>query len=209
MADTITALLVDDHALVRRGFRRLLEDDPAITVVGEAGDGDAAIRLASLLEPDVVVMDWSMPGINGLDATRRILRLLPRVAILMLSVHADGQWALDAFKAGVRGYMLKGTVDFDLSDAVKRVAAGEVVVDPGVQVEYGTRPVPSHELSARQHEVLRLICTGLANPAIATTLGVSVHTVRVHRARIMRILGVHTAGELVAHAIRRRLVDIA
>jgi DNA-binding NarL/FixJ family response regulator len=208
VTDTITALLVDDHALVRRGFRRLLEDDPAIAVVGEAGDGDAAIHLASTLEPDVIVMDWSMPGTNGLHAARRILQLLPKVGILMLSVHADGQWALAALKAGARGYVLKGAADLDLADAVRRVAAGEVVVDPGVHVEYGPRPAPSGELSARQHEVLKLICSGMGNPAIATRLGLSVHTVRVHRARLMRILGVHSAGELVAHAVRRRLVDI-
>lgn len=214
VTDTISVLLVDDHALVRRGFRRLLEDDPHITVVGEAGDGDTAIQLASMLEPQVIVMDWSMPRTNGLHAARHILHRLPRVAILMLSVHAEPQWVEEAFQAGARGYVMKGAEDLNLADAVKRVAAGERVVDPGASATVSATAAvtpfdPSRALSARQREVLHLICRGMPNLAIAVALGLSVNTVRVHRARIMKTLGVHTAGELVAYAIRSRLVDTA
>lgn len=210
VTDTISVLLVDDHALVRRGFRRLLEDDPHITVVGEAGDGDTAIRLAAMLEPQVIVMDWSMPRTNGLHAARHILHQLPTVAILMLSVHAEPQWVEEAFQAGARGYVMKGAEDLNLADAVKRVAAGERVVDPGASVAAAATPFdPTRALSARQREVLHLICRGMPNLAIAVALGLSVNTVRVHRARIMKTLGVHTAGELVAYAIRSRLVDTA
>lgn len=201
-------LLVDDHALVRRGFRRLLEDDPVITVVGEASDGDAAISLARCLKPRVVVMDCAMPGIGGLTATRRILELRLDAAILMVSMHSDAHLVHQALEAGARGYLLKEAQDLDLADAVRRVAAGEMVLDPRVsqQPVQGMRP---HGLSLRQLEVLQLICDGLSNRAIAEKLGLSVNTVAVHRAAIMKALGVHRAGELVGYAIRHGLVNVS
>src|SRR4029450_11470559 len=123
MADKITVLLVDDHALVRRGFRRLLEDDPSIAVVGEGSNGDEAIRLAAELKPQVIVMDAAMPGCGGLEATPKVLATLPAAAILMLSMHSEETLVKQALAAGARGYVLKNALDLDLAAAVKRVAA--------------------------------------------------------------------------------------
>src|SRR5215831_6988706 len=132
MPNAITVLLADDHAVVRRGFRRLLEDDPAITVVGEANDGDEAIKLTGQLEPHVVVMDSAMPGTNGLAATQAIARKWPGVAVLMLSMHSEQTLVRQALAAGAKGYVLKNAMDLDLAAAIKRVAAGETVVNPAV-----------------------------------------------------------------------------
>ena len=204
MTATIAVLLVDDHALVRRGFRRLLEDDPSITVVGEASNGDEAIRLASELKPGVVVMDVAMPGTNGLAATRAILTRDPDAKILLLSMHAEETLVREAMEAGAQGYILKNALDLDLAAAVKRVAAGATVVDPAVaQPAPGTRK----GLTPRELEVLQLICNGLSNRAIAAELALSANTVAVHRANIMNTLGVHKTAELVVYAIRNGLVN--
>ena len=130
MSNKISILLVDDHSLVRRGFRRLLEDARDITVVGEASDGAEAVRLAEQLRPQVIVMDCALPGMSGLDATRRILQKFPDTAILMLSMHSEDTWVHQAMAAGARGYILKSAVDMELVTAIRRVVAGEVVLDP-------------------------------------------------------------------------------
>jgi DNA-binding NarL/FixJ family response regulator len=206
MSDRITVLLADDHHLVRRGFRRLLEDDPALAVVGEASDGDEAVQLAAALEPRVVVMDCAMPGTSGLVATRRILDAQPEVAVLMLSMHAERTLVSQALDAGARGYVLKNAVDLDLASAVKRVAAGETVLDPSVTQVVSLKGEREHGLSPRELEVLQLICQGHANRAIAARLNLSVNTVSVHRANIMGRLGVHKTAELVVYALRHGLV---
>src|SRR3954452_6944681 len=126
----ITVLLVDDHSLVRRGFRRMLEDDPAITVVGEAEDGHTAVQLALELRPRVVVMDFAMPSMNGAVAARQILRAAPEIAILILSMHAEASYVRTCLEAGVRGYLLKSAMDLEMVSAVKQVAAGKQVLDP-------------------------------------------------------------------------------
>jgi len=206
MTQKVTVLLADDHALVRRGFRRLLADDPAIAVVGEASDGDEAISLALELKPQVVVMDVAMPGTSGLAATRAILAKNPDAAILMLSMHAEETLVRQALDAGAKGYVLKNALDLDLAGAVKRVAAGETVLDPAVvprESEGGERS----RLSARELEVLQLICKGRSNREIAATLNLSVNTVAVHRANIMNALGVHKTAELVVYAIQNGLVN--
>jgi DNA-binding NarL/FixJ family response regulator len=206
MTESITVLLVDDHHLVRRGFRRLLEDDPAVAVVGEASDGEEAIRLAAALAPRVVVMDCAMPGTSGLAATRRILAAQPHVAILMLSMHAERTLVSQALEAGARGYVLKNAIDLDLASAVKRVAAGETVLDPTVTQAAALKGERDHGLSPRELEVLQLICQGHANRAIAARLNLSVNTISVHRANIMSRLGVHKTAELVVYALRHGLV---
>ncbi len=208
MPPEITVLLADDHALVRRGFRRLLEDDPSITVVGEASDGDEAIRLAGDLRPDVVVMDCAMPGTNGLLATRTILAKQPGVAILMLSMHAEETLVRQALEAGARGYILKNALDLDLAGAVKRTAAGERVIDPAVARPETLKGERNAGLSARELEVLQLICDGHSNREIARRLALSANTVAVHRANIMNALGVHKTAELVVYAIQHGLVQI-
>ncbi|HEU4936180.1 MAG TPA: response regulator transcription factor [Vicinamibacterales bacterium] len=208
MANKITVLLADDHTLVRRGFRRLLEDDPAITVVGEASDGDEAVTLAAALEPQVIVMDCAMPGTSGLVATKQILQRAPETAVLMLSMHSEGTLVRQALDSGARGYILKDALDLDLAAAVKKVAAGETVLDPKLSRPAALKGERDHGLSARELEVLRLICDGLSNRAIATKLGLSVNTVAVHRANIMKALGVHKTAELVVYAIQNGLVNV-
>jgi DNA-binding NarL/FixJ family response regulator len=206
MSDKITVLLVDDHALVRRGFRRLLEDDDSLAVVGEASDGEEAIRLVDELKPQVVVMDAAMPGTGGLAATRAILARHPDAAILMLSMHSEETLVGQALDAGAKGYILKNALDLDLAAAVKRVAAGEQVLDPAV-VKPESRAGERTRLSPRELEVLQLICDGLSNREIAGKLGLSVNTVAVHRANIMNTLGVHKTAELVVYAIQNGLVN--
>ena len=206
MNERISVLLVDDHALVRRGFRRLLEDDPAITIVGEAANGEEAVALASTVALDVVVMDAAMPRLGGIAATRRILAVAPDTRILMLSMHSEETLVRQALDAGARGYVLKGALDLDLAAAVKQVHAGEVVVDPAVvrTAEHGAERT---RLTPRELEVLQHICNGLSNKEIATELGLSVNTVAVHRARIMGALGVHKTAELVMYAVQNGLVN--
>ena len=205
MTKKITVLLADDHALVRRGFRRLLEDSPSISVVGEASNGDEAIRLASELAPQVVIMDSAMPGTSGLAATRKILASAPKTAILMLSMHSEETLVQQAMAAGARGYILKNALDLDLAAAVERVAAGETVLDPAL-ARQPALPGERTRLTARELEVLQLICDGLSNRAIAEKLDLSVNTVAVHRANIMTTLGVHKTAELVVYAIQHGLV---
>jgi DNA-binding NarL/FixJ family response regulator len=207
-SDKITVLLADDHGLVRRGFRRILEDDPSIVVVGEASDGEEAIRLAAELRPRVIVMDCAMPGTSGLVATRRILERTPDVAILMLSMHAEESLVRQAIAAGARGYILKSALDLDLAAAVTRVAAGETVLDARVARPASLKGERPHGLTARELEVLQLICNGQSNREIAKTLELSANTIAVHRANIMNTLGIHKTAELVVYAIQHGLVTL-
>jgi DNA-binding NarL/FixJ family response regulator len=203
----ITVLLVDDHSLVRRGFRRLLEDDPAIRVVGEASDGVEAIRLVAELHPQVIVMDCAMPGTSGLAATRTIRAKFPDAAVLMLSMHSEDTLVRQAMEAGARGYVLKNAIDLDLAAAVRQIAAGGTVIDPRLVSKPGLAGERTRGLTPREREVLQLICDGLSNRAIAETLSLSVNTVAVHRANIMNTLGVHKTAELVVYAIQNGLVN--
>jgi DNA-binding NarL/FixJ family response regulator len=205
MTPRITVLLVDDHALVRRGFRRLLEDDASIAVVGEASNGEEAIQLVRELSPQVVVMDAAMPGTGGLAATRAILASAPDVRILMLSMHSEETLVRQAMDAGARGYVLKNALDLDLAAAVTRVAAGEIVLDPAA-ARAAALVGERNRLTPRELEVLQLICDGLSNRSIAAKLDLSVNTVAVHRANIMNALGVHKTAELVVYAIQHGLV---
>ena len=204
----VTVLLVDDHALVRRGFRRILEDDEAIVVVGEASNGEEAVELARTLNPMVVVMDVAMPGTNGLAATKTILAANPRIAVLMLSMHSEATLVRQSLDHGARGYILKNALDLDLAGAVKKVAAGETVIDPAVHKLPSLKGERTHALTPRELEVLKLICSGLSNKDIAEELGLSVNTIAVHRANIMNALGLHKTAELVVYAISNGLVTI-
>jgi DNA-binding NarL/FixJ family response regulator len=207
-AKKISVLLVDDHALVRRGFRRMLEDEPDIEVQGEADNGEEAVDLARKLHPKVVVMDCALPGMSGLVATRRILQHAADTAVLMLSMHSEDTWVRQALEAGARGYMLKNAVDLELPDAIRRVAAGEQVLDPNVARGPGLKGERDAGLSAREIEVLQLIVEGKSNKEIATELKLSANTVAVHRSNIMDALGIHKTAELVVYAIRNGLVNI-
>jgi DNA-binding NarL/FixJ family response regulator len=204
----VTVLLVDDHILVRRGFRRLLEDDPGILVVGEASHAEEAIRINAERSPNVVLMDYALRGANGIAAMREILEQSPSAAVLILSMHSEAALVQRAIEAGARGYLLKSAIDLDLPDAVRRAAAGERVLDPKLARAATSHTERTRELSARETEVLQLICEGLSNRDIATRLSLSVNTVAVHRANIMSALGVHKTAELVVYAIQHGLVDL-
>jgi DNA-binding NarL/FixJ family response regulator len=205
----ISVLLVDDHSLVRRGFRRMLEDDPDIRVVGEAEDGHQAVELALELRPRVVVMDFALPSMNGAVASRQILRAAPDTAILILSMHSEPSYVRTCLDAGVRGYLLKNAMDLEMVAAVKQVAAGKQVLDPRLGTLGEATADPSTQLTTRELEVLQLIVHGKSNKEIAAVLGLSANTIAVHRANIMQAFGIHNTAELVVYAIRQGLVSIA
>ena len=204
----VTVLLAEDHALVRRGFRRLLEDDNAIEVVGEASNGEEAIRLAEQLKPRVLMMDCSMPGTSGLAAIPAIRERSPGTAIVMLSMHSEQTLVRQTLDAGACGYILKDAIDLDLAGAVKRAAAGETVLDPKLSSPAPLKGEREHGLTPRELEVLQLICEGHSNRAIAAKLDLSINTVAVHRANIMNTIGVHKPAELVVYAIQHGLVNV-
>ena len=209
MPDKITVLLVDDHALVRRGFRRMLEDETDIAIVGEASDGAEAIRRARDVCPRVILMDSALPRISGLDATRQILAAAPQSLILMLSMHSENTLVRQALEVGARGYILKNAVDLDLAAAVRRVAAGEIVLSPQLAHPSALKGERNAGLTARELQVLQLIVNGKSNKEIAEQLDLSANTVSVHRANIMDALGIHKTAELVVYAIRNGLVSIS
>jgi DNA-binding NarL/FixJ family response regulator len=208
MEKKITVLLVDDHSLVRRGFRRMLEDESDMEVVGEAGNGEESVKLAKELQPQVVVMDCALPGMNGLQATREIINESPETAVLMLSMHTESTWVRQAMEAGARGYVLKDALDLELGAAIRKVAAGETVFDPKVEQRSVLKGERSGALTQRELEVLQMIVDGKSNKEIATELDLSANTIAVHRANIMNTLGIHKTAELVVYAIRAGLVTV-
>jgi DNA-binding NarL/FixJ family response regulator len=204
----ITVLLVDDHSLVRRGFRRLLEDEPDIHVVGEASDGEEAVKAARSLKPQVIVMDCALPGSNGLQATRKILQSSPETLVLMLSMHTEETWVRQALDAGARGYVLKNAMELELGSAIRRIVNGETVLDAQLSREPNLKGERNSGLTPREVEILQLICDGKSNKEIAAQLELSANTVAVHRANIMDALGIHKTAELVVYAIRNGLVNV-
>jgi DNA-binding NarL/FixJ family response regulator len=208
MPKKISVMLVDDHSLVRRGFRRIIEDESDLEVVGEAGNGEESIALALRVRPRVIVMDCALPGVSGLVATQKILETAPETAILMLSMHSEDTLVRQAMAAGARGYILKNAIDLELVDAIRRVAAGEKVLASQLTREPGLKGERGASLTARELEVLQLIVSGKSNKEIASQLDLSVNTVAVHRANIMDTLGIHKTAELVVYAIRHGLVSV-
>ena len=212
----IRVVLADDHALVRQGFRRILEDEMDIEVIGEAGGGAEAIDLDQRLDPDVVVLDMNMPEINGLHAAIEILRRRPDRPILMLSMYDDVQYVRNALNAGIKGYILKNALETDLIRAVRAVAGGKRFLSPELATaiegppatETGAEDERFAQLSAREIQVLRLIAMGRTSREIGKLLGVSANTVAVHRTNLMATLGVHQAAELVLIAVRKGLVNL-
>ncbi len=208
MSEPISVLLADDHALVRKGFRRMVEDDPDINVVGEAGDGQEAVKLAEELHPQVIVMDMAMPGLDGVQATREVLRRAPKTGIIILSMYSQENYVRNAFEAGAMGYILKNADDIDLASAIKDVAAGKRVLDPGLVTAEREPDDTFDRLTQRERQILQLIAEGNSNKEIASLLNLSVNTVAVHRANLMDALGIHRTAELVLYAIRKGLVTI-
>ena len=215
MTSTTRVLLADDHALVRVGIRALLSTIAGFDVVGEAGTGHEALELADKLRPHVVLMDIAMPGINGLDATARLVERHPEVRVIILSMHASEEYALQALRAGAAGYLLKDADLLELERAIVAVARGETYLSPAISkhviADYKRRvaeqPEPIDRLTPRQREVLRLIAEGLSTKEIAFKLGLSVKTVETHRAQLMERLEIRDVAGLVRFAIRSGLVD--
>jgi DNA-binding NarL/FixJ family response regulator len=208
MSERIRVLLADDHSLVRKGFRRMLEDDPAIEVVGEAASGPAAIEAALELKPDVIVMDLAMPELDGIQATSEILKKLPATGVLMLSMYSEETYVRNAFAAGVRGYLLKDALEVDLPYAIKEVAAGRRVLAPGLTLPAHDPENDFDKLTQRERQVLQFIVQGKSNREIASILGLSVNTISVHRANLMQALGIHRTADLVVYAIQKGLVTL-
>lgn len=204
----ISVLLVDDHSLVRRGFRRMLEDESDMSVVGEAGSRAEAVDLARRLKPQVILMDCALQGESGITATRNIIGMLPETAVLMLSMHSEETLVRQSLEAGARGYILKNATDLDLAAAIRRALDGDIVLDPQVKRVEALKGERTAGLTARELEILQLIAMGKSNKEIASDLGLSVNTVAVHRANIMNALGLHKTAELVVYAIRNGLVNL-
>lgn len=214
----IRVILADDHTIVRAGIRALLEPQPDLVVVGEAGDGAEALRQVAELRPDVVVMDIGMPGMNGLVATRHITQNYPQVRVLALTMHDDEEYFFELLSAGGSGYVLKNAAPTELVAAIRAVYEGRAFLNPAVakmlvddylrRVEAGEGRTSYDGLTEREREVLKLIASGRSNQQIADILCLSVNTVQVHRTHIMEKLNLHNRTELVKYAIRKGLVDL-
>lgn len=214
----IRVLLVDDHQILREGLKALLDEQPGIEVVGEAGDGTGAVAQCGVLRPDVVIMDILMPGMNGIEATAQIHRDYPDSRVLILSMYDDEEYVQQGIRAGAAGYVLKGFAADDLLRAVEEVHHGGSFLHPTVAaklIQDYVRRAPAHEapggpgpLTPRERQVLRLIAEGNTNQEVAELLLLSRKTVENHRTSIMRKLGVHDVTELVKYALRTGLISI-
>jgi DNA-binding NarL/FixJ family response regulator len=208
----IRILLADDHAVVRQGFKMILDAQADMEIVGEAANGRQAVDLAEQLRPDVVVMDVSMPELNGIEATRRLASSLPRARVVALSMHKDSVYVREILRAGARGYLLKDSGAADLVAAIRAVASGESYLSPAVSNavlddyrRHATNPIDL--LTSREREVLQLLAEGKTNKEIAGLLNLSVYTVEAHRGRILEKLNLHSIGELVRFAVRSGLIE--
>ncbi len=210
----VRVLLADDHTLVRAGIRGLLQGLEGVEVVGEAGDGQEAVRLAESLRPDVVLLDVGMPGLNGLEVAGRIGAFDASIRVVILSMHSSEEYVLRALRAGCAGYLLKASAVSELEVAVRAVARGETYLSPAVSKRVvddyvsrtGGAADPLDALTPRQREVLQLAAEGLSSKEIAQRLGLSYRTVEAHRAQLMERLGVHDLAGLVRFAVRVGLV---
>ncbi len=209
-------LLADDHALVRRGMRALLDAEPGLTVVAEAADGVEAVRLCEEHRPDVVVLDVAMPRLSGIDVAERVRRLAPPPHVVMLSMHADEAYVLRALQAGAQAYLLKDATDEDLLPAIRAVtshrryfsaAVGELLAADFVAQLQRRGLSDSYELlTDREKEILLLLAQGRTNKEVAATLEIGVSTVETHRGNLMQKLSLHSTAEIVLYAMRKRLI---
>jgi two-component system response regulator NreC len=208
----IRILLADDHAVVRQGFKMILAAQSDMEIVGEAANGREAVELAQQLSPDVVVMDVSMPELNGIEATRRLASSVPHARVVALSMHKDSVYVREILRAGARGYLLKDSGAADLVAAIRAVASGQSYLSPAVSNAvlddyrlHATNPIDL--LTSREREVLQMLAEGKTNKEIAGVLNLSVYTVDAHRGRIMEKLNLHSIGELVRFAVRNGLIE--
>ena len=211
MSKKVTIVLVDDHAVVRAGVRRLLEQEPLFDVIGEAESGEKAYHMFGELKPDVMVMDLSMPGMGGLEAIRRILMRHERARILVLTMHEDLSFANQALKLGAKGYLIKNTLGDDLVKSIQTVSRGEVFLSDEIAKKMAMQSIsgdqdPIHELSAREFEIFRLLAEGLEIDAIATTLNISSKTVSNYQTMIKQKLNINTPVELIRYAIKAGVI---
>ncbi len=201
----ITVVLADDHSLVRKGFRRMLEDEPDIEILGEASNGREAVDLVAKFTPNVLVMDFSMPELDGAQATREIRKTNLETRILILSMYSNENYLRNALEAGANGYLLKNAIDVELPEAIRALAAGRRFISAALQ-----NP-PEDEtfdrLTPREKEVLTMIADGKSNKEIAAVLNLSTNTVAVHRANLMDKINIHKSTELVQYAVRKGLVS--
>jgi two-component system response regulator NreC len=209
----LRVLLADDHTILREGVRLLLQAQPDIAVVGEAGDGEQALALARRLRPDIIVLDIAMPGLSGLEVTRRLRAELPAVQVVVLTMHADREYVTEVVQAGAAGYVLKQAAAQELVGALRAVRDGGAYLHPaatraliGDYLRRCDEP-PADGLTPREREVLRQVALGLNNRAIANALGISVKTVEAHRANLLAKLNMHDRTELVRYAIRTGLIS--
>lgn len=216
-AKQIRILLADDHTVMRRGLRLLLESQPGFSVVGEASDGRQAVERAETSRPDVIVLDIAMPTLNGIEAAQRIVSLLPRTAVIFLSMHSDEGYVLRALKVGARGYLLKDSAESDLIEAIKAVSQGKTFFSAEVSKmlvedyvhEIRTRGIEdSYELlTSREREILQLLAEGKSNKDIAALLNLSIYTVETHRRNLQDKLNLHSFAELILYAVRKRVIS--
>jgi len=211
MSKKINIILVDDHAVVRAGVRRLLEQEPLFDVIGEAESGEKAYQLFGELNPDVMVMDLSMPGMGGLEAIRRILMRYEKAKILVLSMHEDLSFANQALKLGAKGYLIKNTLGDDLVRSIQAVSKGEVFLSDEIAKKIAVSSIDGgqdsiHDLSAREFEIFRLLAEGFEVDAIATTLNISSKTVSNYQTMIKQKLNIHTPIELIRYAIKAGVI---
>ena len=214
---TIRILLADDHTVVRKGLRLLLESHPGFQVIADAADGRAAVALAAEHTPDVVVMDVAMPNLNGIEAARQISAKLPHTAIVFLSMHSDESYVLKALKAGARAYLLKDSAEQDLIGAVIAVSEGKAFFSPAISkmlVEDYMRQMQERQiedsyelLTTREREILQLLAEGKSNKDIAGVLNLSLYTVETHRGNILQKLNLHSGAELILYAIRKGVIS--
>jgi DNA-binding NarL/FixJ family response regulator len=210
-------LIADDHPLIRSGLRALLGREKEFEVVGEAADGYQALELVEQLKPDVVMLDVSMPRLNGIDVAKKISETTPSTRIIIVSIHSDESYVLRALKAGAKGYLLKASPEGDILNAVRAVAAGQAYLSPEMSrllVEEYVREMryrgveDSYDLlSIREKEILQLLSSGTSNREIAEMIHVSVATVETHRTNIFQKLGIHSLPELILYAVRKGLLS--
>jgi two-component system response regulator NreC len=213
----IRIVLADDHAVIRRGLRLVLQEQEDFEVVGEASDGREAVSLAESLTPDVVVLDITMPGMNGIEAARLISARQPQTALIVLSMHSDEGYVLRALKAGVRGYLLKEAPESDFIQAIHFVSQGKAFFSPAVSrmlVEDYVRQSQNKDiedtydlLTAREREILQLLAEGKSNKDVASVLNLSVYTIETHRSNIMGKLNLHSVPELILYAVRKGVIS--
>jgi two-component system response regulator NreC len=213
----IRILIADDHGIVREGLRLKLEQNQQFQVVGEAGDGREAVRLASELKPDLVLMDIGMPVLNGIEATAQIVKHNPRIGVIILSMHADETYLVRTLTAGAKGYLLKDTAHEDLHRAVQTVAQGKPFFSPAIakvmledyvrQLQQSGLQDSFDLLTDREKEILQLVAEGKSNKEVATVLNVSPYTVETHRTHMMQKLNLHSTADIVLYAVRKKIIS--